>query len=66
MFQMALDKAKEHYGDAIWILDKAKEYQKVIMCFIVYRKVFDYISYNKLSPEKWKSQNKSGSHDETD
>lgn len=48
MFQMALDKAKEHYGDAIWILDKAKEYQKVIMCFIVYRKIFDYISYIKL------------------
>ena len=31
-----------------WILEKAREFQKNISCFIDYAKAFDYVDHNKL------------------
>ena len=31
-----------------WIIEKAREFQKTIYCFIDYTKVFDCVDHNKL------------------
>ena len=31
-----------------WIIEKAREFQKNIYCFIDYAKAFDYVDHNKL------------------
>ena len=31
-----------------WIMEKAREFQKNIFCFIDYTKVFDCVNHNKL------------------
>ena len=35
-------------GSNIWIIKKAREFQKIMYCFIDYTKAFDCVDYNKL------------------
>ena len=46
MFKLDLEKAEE---PEIWIIEKAREFQKnIYFCFIDYNKVFDLVDHNKL------------------
>ena len=48
MFKLDLEKAEEPEIKIHWIIEKAREFQKNIYCFIAYVKVFECIDHNKL------------------
>ena len=51
MFNLDLEKAKEakQIGNIHWIIEKAREFQKIIyFCFVDYAKAFDCVDHNKL------------------
>ena len=39
---------KDQTGNILWIIEKAREFQKSIYCFIDYAKAFDCVDHNKL------------------
>ena len=39
---------RDQIGNICWIMEKAKEFQKNIFCFIDYAKAFDCVDHNKL------------------
>ena len=39
---------RDQIANICWIIEKAREFQKNIYCFIDYDKVFDYMDHNKL------------------
>ena len=46
--RLYLEKAEEPEIKIHWIIEKAREFQKNIYCFIAYVKVFECIDHNKL------------------
>ena len=42
---------RDQIANIRWIIEKAREFQKNIYCFIDYAKAFDCVDYNKL----WKN-----------
>ena len=40
---------RDQIANIHWIIEKAREFQKNIYCFIDYTKAFDYVDHNKLS-----------------
>ena len=57
MFKLDLEKAEEPEIKMHWIIEKAREFQKIIyFCFIDYAKTFDYVDRNKL----WESLKEMG------
>ena len=40
--------ARDQIANIHWIIDKAREFQKTIYCFIGYTKTFDSVDHNKL------------------
>ena len=48
MFKLDLEKAEEPEIKIHWIIEKAREFQKNIYCFIDYAKAFDCVDHNKL------------------
>ena len=50
MFKLDLEKAEEtdQIANIPWIIEKAREFQKNIDCFVNYTKAFDYVGHNKL------------------
>ena len=42
---------RDQIANIHWIIEKAREFQKNVFCFIDYAKVFDCVDHNKL----WKS-----------
>ena len=51
MFKLVLEKAEEpeiKLATTIWIIEKAREFQKNYFCFIDYAKAFDHVDHNKL------------------
>ena len=50
MFKLDLEKAdnRDQNVNICWIMEKAREFQKNIFCFIDYTKVFDCVDHNKL------------------
>ena len=47
MYKLDLEKAEEQIANILWIIEKAREFQKNI-CFIGYAKAFDSVDHNKL------------------
>ena len=42
-------RSRDQIANICWIIEKAKEFQKnIYLCFIDYRKAFDYVDHNKL------------------
>ena len=41
-------RTRDQIANICWIIEKAREFQKNIYCFIDYDKVFDYMDHNKL------------------
>ena len=39
---------RDQIANICWIIKKAREFQKIIYCFIDYAKAFDYVDHNKL------------------
>ena len=39
---------RDQIANIYWIIEKAREFQKNIFCFIDYAKSFDCVEYNKL------------------
>ena len=39
---------RDQIANIYWIIEKAREFQKNIYCFIDYAKVFDFVDHNKL------------------
>ena len=39
---------RDQIANIYWIIEKAREFQKNIYCFIYYAKVFDFVDHNKL------------------
>ena len=39
---------RDQIANICWIIEKARDFQKNIYCFIDYAKAFDYVDYNKL------------------
>ena len=39
---------RDQIANIHWIIDKAREFQKTIYCFIGYTKTFDCVDHNKL------------------
>ena len=39
---------RDQIADIHWIIEKAREFQKTIFCFIDYAKTFDWVDHNKL------------------
>ena len=39
---------RDQIANICWIIEKAKEFQKNIYCFIAYSKAFDCVDHNKL------------------
>ena len=39
---------RDQIANIHWIIEKAREFQKNIYCFIDYTKAFDYVDHNKL------------------
>ena len=57
MFKLDLEKADDKIANIQWIIEKAREFQKIIyFCFIDYAKAFDWVNHNKL----WKILQKMG------
>ena len=49
MFKLDLEKADDKIANIQWIIEKAREFQKIIyFCFIDYAKAFDWVNHNKL------------------
>ena len=49
MFKLDLEKAEEPEIKMHWIIEKAREFQKIIyFCFIDYDKAFECMDHNKL------------------
>ena len=51
MFKLVLEKAEEpeiKFANIHWIIEKAREFQINIYCFIDYAKSFDSVDHNKL------------------
>ena len=48
MFKLDLEKAEEPEINIRWVMEKAREFQKNIYCFIDYAKAFDCVDHNKL------------------
>jgi len=51
MLKLDLEKAEEpeiKIANIFWIIEKAREFQKSIFCFIDYAKAFDCVDHNKL------------------
>ena len=51
MFKLILEKVEEirnQIANIHWIIEKAREFQKNIFCFIDYAKAFDCVDHNKL------------------
>ena len=50
MFKLDLEKAEEpeNIANICWIIEKAKQFQRNIYCFIDYAKAFDRVDHNKL------------------
>ena len=47
MFKLDLEKAEE--PEILWIIEKAREFQKdIYFCFVNYVKAFDCVDHNKL------------------
>ena len=47
---------RDHSANICWIIEKAREFQKNIYCFIDYTKAFDCVDHNKL----WKIMKEMG------
>ena len=47
---------RDQIANILWIIEKAREFQKNIYCFIDYTKAFDCVDLNKL----WKTFQKMG------
>ena len=47
MFKLDLEKTRGQIANILWIIEKAREFQKHI-CFIDYDKAFDCVDHNKL------------------
>ena len=47
---------RDHIANICWIIEKAREFQKNIHCFIDYAKAFDCVNHKKL----WKILNEMG------
>ena len=47
---------RDQIANLCWIIEKAREFQKSIYCFIDYAKVFDYVDHNKV----WKTLQEMG------
>ena len=39
---------RDHIANIHWIIEKAREFQKNIYCFIDYAKAFDCVDHNKM------------------
>ena len=39
---------RDQIANICWIIEKAREFQKIIFCFIDYAKAFDCVDHNKL------------------
>ena len=39
---------RDQIANIHWIMEKAREFQKICFCFIDYAKAFDYVDHNKL------------------
>ena len=49
MFKLVLEKAEEQLANICWIMEKAREFQKIIyLCFIDYAKAFDCVDHYML------------------
>ena len=49
MFKLYLEKAEEQIANILWIIEKAREFQKnTYFCFIDYPKAFDCVDHNRL------------------
>ena len=50
MFKLDLEKAEEtdQIASVHWTIEKAREFQKNIYCFIDYAKAFDCVDHNKV------------------
>ena len=49
MFKLDLQKGREQIAKILWIIEKAKEFQKnIYFCFIDYAKAFDCVDHKKL------------------
>ena len=50
MFKLDLEKAEEpeNIANICWIIEKAKQFQRNIYCFIDYAKAFDYVDHSNL------------------
>ena len=44
-------RSRDQIANILWIIDKAREFQFIYLCFINYAKAFDYVNHNKL----WKA-----------
>ena len=44
-------RSRDQIANILWIIDKAREFQFIYLCFINYSKVFDCVDHNKL----WKA-----------
>ena len=40
-------KTRDQVTNHCWIIEKAREFQNVYLCFIDYTKAFDYVDHNK-------------------
>ena len=50
MFKLVLEKAEEtrdQIANIRWIIKKAREFQKNILCFIDYAKAFDFVDHKQ-------------------
>ena len=49
MFKLVLEKIRDQTANILWIIEKAKEFQKNIYFFFIdYTKTFDSVDHNKL------------------
>ena len=49
MFKLDLQKGREQIAKILWIIKKARQFQKnIYFCFIDYAKAFDSLEHNKL------------------
>ena len=49
MFKLVLEKQRNQIANILWIIEKAREFQKnIYFCFIDYANAFDCVDHNKL------------------